>query len=71
MTKIDANAIITNYWTTNRWDDRVPAAMKELGIELGTLDRCRKAAKRVEGSLGRGIITIPTGGQRPRRPHFN
>lgn len=63
MTKIDANAIVTNYWTSGRWDARVPDAMKELGIEPGTLDRCRQAAKRVERSLGRGIITTPMGGK--------
>lgn len=66
MTKIDANAIVSNYWTSGRWDDRVPSAMQELGIELGTLDHCRKAAKRVEGKLGRGIITTPMGGKTRR-----
>lgn len=67
MTKIDANAIVTNYWTSGRWDARVPDAMSVLGIQLDTLDRCRKAAKRVERTLGRNIIATPMGGKNRRR----
>ena len=67
MTRVNANAIVTNYWKSGRWDERIPAAMQELGIELDTLDRCRKAAKRVEGSLGRKIIFTPMGGKNRRR----